>query len=187
MLLNDGNQINKYILVVYDSYGSNDALLPFHGKAIALDINENRAPLPLLFLVHEYRVRGRNFYQPLPGMEDITNDWQDWIIDDDVVNGDGTFKRNGPAPTDHRTSTRRGTTVPTRQSRRLQESSSSARPSGSRTVLMPPSDDLIATLMAYQCTMPSWKACQRESMSWDGTAEENIKKYQENVGVESAE
>jgi hypothetical protein len=34
---------------------------PFHGKAIALDINHQRAPLPLLFLVHEYMARGQKF------------------------------------------------------------------------------------------------------------------------------
>jgi len=32
--------------------------------------------------------------------------------------------------------------------------------------------------------MPSWKAAQIESMTWEGTTEENVKRYIENVGVE---
>jgi hypothetical protein len=70
----------------------------FHGKAIALDVKDKHAPLPILFLVHEYMVRGRNFYQPTP--VEIGNSWQDWIVNDGVVNeGDGqsfSFKRDAP-------------------------------------------------------------------------------------------
>jgi hypothetical protein len=46
-----------------------------------------------------------------------------------------------------------------------------ASTSESRTVIMPPTADLIEELMAYQRTMPSWKAWEREIMGWDGTAE----------------
>jgi hypothetical protein len=52
---------------------------------------------------------------------------------------------------------------------------------------MPPTAELVEELMAYQHTMPSWKAWQREIMCWEGTAEENAKKYVENIGVDSVE
>ena len=50
---------------------------------------------------------------------------------------------------------------------------------------MPPTPALIEDLLAYQCTTPSWKAWQRETMGWEGTAEDNMKKYVENIGIES--
>ena len=155
------------------------SLKQYHGKAIALDIKDSRAHLPLLFLVHEFRVRGANFYQPNPGVT-ITQDWQDWILSDGVVHeNEGnklsfSFKREGRAPS-------------ASQSQNARASSSATAPSGSQFILPPPTTDLIKELLAYQRTMPSWKACQKEGMSWEGTAEENTKKYVENIGVESAE
>jgi len=59
-----------------------------------------------------------------------------------------------------------------------------APPSGSQSLITPPGPDLVQTLMAFQRTMPSWKAWQRETMSWEGTADENIERYVENVGLE---
>ncbi|KAH9980546.1 hypothetical protein BJV74DRAFT_779408 [Russula compacta] len=170
-------ETGKYIFVHYDSYRTSRALEPFHGKAVALDFKDNRAPLPLLLLVHEYMVRGRNFYQPTPDVE-VASGWQDWIINDGVVsegdNGSFAFKRSAPT-----------TGPPASQSTNLPAPRTAAPPSGSRTYIMPPTADLVAQLMAAQRTLPSWKSAQMESMSWDGTAEENIKKYAENVGVES--
>jgi hypothetical protein len=60
------------------------SLAQFHGKAVALDVKYMWAPLPLLFLVHEYRVCGKNFYQPTPHV-DVTSDWQEWMVIDGVV------------------------------------------------------------------------------------------------------
>jgi hypothetical protein len=118
--------------------------------------------------------RGRNFFQPTADLE-VTSSWQDWLLNHGVVNekADGTFNfnRNQEAPAPGHGF---------RQSTRLQESSTTAGPSGSQTVLMPPTDDLVEELLASQHTMPSWKAWQREGMDWEGTAEE---KYVENVGV----
>jgi len=165
----------RFIFVHYDSYGLTDHLAPLHGKAIALDINDKRAPIPTLFLVHEYMVRGRNFYQPKTSVE-VTDNFQDWIINDGVlsVNDDGqsfSFRRDTPA---------RGSRG---RSRAFQAPLSTA-PSGSRTFISPPTAGLVEELLAYQRTMPSWKAWQKESMGWEGTAEENTKKYVENVGVD---
>jgi len=124
-------------------------------------------------------VRGRNFYQPNSDVE-LTGRWQDWIVNDGVVDekDDGSFTFNRLAPPSG---------LPASQSTNLQAPPTTALPSGSRTVIMPPTPELIEELMAFQRTMPSWKACQMENMDWEGTADENIKKYVENVGVESTD
>jgi len=35
----------------------------------------------------------------------------------------------------------------------------------------------IEAILTATLEMPSWKACELEGTSWDGTAEENIEKY----------
>ncbi|KAF8500812.1 hypothetical protein F5888DRAFT_1905132 [Russula emetica] len=132
----------RYIYVHYNNCGH---LAQFHGKAIGLNIEDTRAPLPLLFLAHEY---------------------SDWMIREGMVNEkeDGSFTFNRKAPT-----------------------SGPLAASGSRSLVMPPTADLTEELKAYQHTMPSWKAWLREAMGWEGTAEENTKKYVENIGVESGQ
>ena len=93
------------------------------------------------------------------------------MVDEGVVNEnpDGTFTFEHDAPTCP-------PAAPT-----------AAEPSGPRFTIMPPIADLVKELLAYQHTMPSWKAMQREAMGWEGMAEENTKKYVENIGVKSAE
>ncbi|KAN0118825.1 hypothetical protein V8E52_004597, partial [Russula decolorans] len=74
----------KYIFLQY--YGSIYNMQPFHGKAIiALNINHQHAPLPLLFLIHKYATCRRNFYQPMPDVE-VSNGWQEWIVNEGIVN-----------------------------------------------------------------------------------------------------
>jgi len=176
----------QYILVHYDSYGLSQHLEPFHGKAIALNINDQHAPIPVLFLIHEYMVRGRNFYQPTPIVE-VTNDWQDWIINDGLLNVDDeqssfSFKHETPAHAPPGPSAApHASTVPSAVPH-ASSVPSTIPLSSSRTFILPPTADLVKELLEFQRTMPSWK---RESMGWEGTAEENIKKYVENVGVES--
>ena len=48
-------------------------------------------------------------------------------------------------------------------------------------------DNLIAEILAVQRTMPTWKACVIEGTSWDGTAEDNIRRYMSTVGVEDSD
>jgi len=117
----------KYILVNYDSYDDSQHFAQFHGKAIALDFKDKHAPLPLLFLAHEYMVHGRNFYQPTADVE-MTNDWQDssWIINDGVVKTDYSLLTAPPRlpvflPPPHQST-----------SNNLQPSSTAVPPSGSR-------------------------------------------------------
>ena len=150
------------MFVLYDSYNHVESMQPYHGKVIALDSSHSRAPLPLLFLVHEYMVRGRNFYQSTSNIQ---------VTDAPTFDPSAYLQ---PA---------------TKTSARLQTSTVTAGPSGSQTIIMPPTASLVEELLTYQHTMPSWKAWQKETMGWEGTTEENLKKYVENIGVdpESAE
>jgi len=170
--------IKKYIFIHYDSYGSCWELDQYHGKAVALDPKDHHAPLPLLFLVHEFRCRGRNFYQPTSDLK-FVGSWQGWIVNRGVLDegddGSFTFKRAGPT---RGSGPRRGgwpTNVQT---------SPTAVPSGSQFIILPPTPDLVEELLASQHSMPSWKAAQMESMGWEGTTEDNVKRYLENVDVE---
>jgi hypothetical protein len=71
-------QISRFIFVNYTGSLSRN-LQPYHGKAVALDIQHQYAPFPSLFIIHEMRVRGSYPFQPTEPMmpDDIT--WQDWI------------------------------------------------------------------------------------------------------------
>jgi hypothetical protein len=102
------------------------------------------------------------------------------MIKKGVVNekDDGSFSFNHEAPTSD---------PPAGQPLKVQMSPATQVASTSRTVITPPTADLVEELMAVQHTMPSWKALQREAMGWEGTAEENMKKYVKNIGVELAE
>ena len=130
----------------YDSYGRSAHLKQYHGKAIALDIEDVYAPLPLLFLVQENMARGRNFFQPTPNVE-VTSRWQKWMVIGGVVNekdnGSFTFNREILSP-------------PAGKSLNVQTSPTTqvASTSESRTVIMPPTADLIEELMAYQRNLP---------------------------------
>ena len=45
-------------------------------------------------------------------------------------------------------------------------------------------EDVIKEILATTDAMPSWKACEIEGTSWEGTREENIKKYMSTIGIE---
>ncbi|KAF8122848.1 hypothetical protein EV363DRAFT_811787 [Boletus edulis] len=75
----------KFVLI---NYSDDPDLQEFHGKAIALDINDRDAPYPSLFILHEMRVRGFQPEQPLdPAIPDNIT-WQDWILSGGLVNQD---------------------------------------------------------------------------------------------------
>ncbi|TDL25657.1 hypothetical protein BD410DRAFT_765290 [Rickenella mellea] len=88
---------------VFINYSENPSLQPFHGKAIALDINHRHAPFPSLCIIHELRVRGFNPFklQPIVTVTPDDSPWQDWIMSNGVFNNDsGTFNRSIPPPPD---------------------------------------------------------------------------------------
>jgi hypothetical protein len=107
--------------------------------------------------------RGRNFFQPTSNVE-VTSGWQKWMVKGGVVNekDDGSFAFNREVPI---------LGPPAGQPLNVQTlpTAQVASTSESQNIITPPTDDLIKELMAYQRTMPSWKALQREAMG--GTAE----------------
>ena len=143
-----------------------------HGKAIALDKRDRYVSFASLFIIHEWRVRGCNPFQPLAPTIPAKILWQDWIKFDKKSG----FQRDTPPASPRRKDVYRLT--PQRQS--LPASTSGA---GASTQILPALDnDFIAEILAITRSLPTWKACELENTSWDGTAEENTKKYLDKSG-----
>lgn len=145
---------------MFFNYSGDVDLQQFHGKVIALDINDRYAPFPSLFIIHELRVRGFHPFQPVNPT--VPNDvlWQDWILSKQVFDhASGTFKHN-PPPDDH-----------THGSAQLQLPSQPMMTASSSQHTLALNADVIADILAATRAAPLWKACQVE-----GTAEENIQK-----------
>lgn len=164
--------IRKFVFI---NYSARVDLQQFHGKAIALDINDRYAPFPSLFIIHEMRVRGFHPFQPVsppvPAPDDIH--WQDWISSEQVFNNaSASFKRNMP-PHNERSAETQLPSHPT---------TTTTAPSGQRTLAL--NADVINDILAATRAMPSWKACVVEGTSWTGTAEENIQKYVSSIGTQ---
>ncbi|KAI9462245.1 hypothetical protein HD554DRAFT_2196012 [Boletus coccyginus] len=165
-------EICKFVFI---NYSGTPLFQQFHGKAIALDDNDRHAPFPSLFILHEMRVRGFHPFQPTnPDIpDDIT--WQDWIISDGLLSDKkGTFhrepqkgNRNTQITDLHMTPITRGGTP---------------GPSGGKRTLALTSNTIHEILEATR-SMPSWKECQKEGMSWNGTADENVERYISCIGV----
>lgn len=130
-----------------------------------------------LFIIHEWRVRGFDPFSPVE--PDLLPDtpWQNWITADGVVNESGSIIRARPRKCDANEST------PPLARSHLTMTGTNGGVSGQRS-LGPPSENLIAEILAARRAMPSWKACRVEGTSWTGTAEENIRTYVSTIGVE---
>lgn len=163
----------KYILVNYSDIQS---LQPYHCKVIAIDTVHRFSPFPGLFIIHEMRVRGHNPFRPT--RFDLTSiAWADWILQDGTILDDKVaFIHDLPE-----TSGSNDGGAPSHS-----QPSSSLNPgnanSGDYTVEL--NDQVIADILAASRTMPTWRACQMEGTTWAGTAEENIKEYVSNIGVQ---
>ncbi|KAI0252307.1 hypothetical protein BJV78DRAFT_1124842 [Lactifluus subvellereus] len=168
-------EIRRFVFV---NYSGDSHLQQFHGKAIALDIDDHHAPFPSLFIIHEMRVRGYHPFEPtVPIMPDEVP-WQDWISSDGVIDSaSGSFKRDKRRgnPNNNTSSQQQPQSQPTTMS-------AGGASSGGRKVEL--NADVIADILAATHAMPSWKACQMEGTSWAGTAEENIQTYVSSIGVE---
>ncbi|KAL1731311.1 hypothetical protein EV714DRAFT_271760 [Schizophyllum commune] len=169
----------KFIFVNY--YGdnrTNNKYHKYHGKAVALDINDELAPFPALFLLHEQR--------------EVS--WPDWILSRDILQpgADGSLRHSTGDPlrphADDSSQPSTNTSLFRREGppRRLYQDKTN-RPSpvhinglpGNKGAL-PLNNDVIAEILAATRESASWKSAVVENTSWDGTtAEENVKKYQD--------
>jgi len=65
--------------------------VPFHGKAVLLDIDDPFVPFPAVFLVHEIRVRVRwPFLEDAKDIPQVT-EWVDWLKS--AVDANGAIDR----------------------------------------------------------------------------------------------
>ncbi|KAI9568036.1 hypothetical protein HD554DRAFT_811538 [Boletus coccyginus] len=165
--------ICKFVLV---NYSGIESLQPYHGKAVALDVDDLHAPYPSLFIIHEMRVCGFHPFQLV--RPDLPNDipWQDWIVSKDVFDHDkGTFCRKGTSNPRVAGSQVHGLSM-------TPITGDDAAGSGKRLVAV--DADVIGKILKATHAMPSWKAAEVEGMSWGGTAQENTDKYISCIGVE---
>ena len=154
---------------MFINYAARPDLQQFHGKAIALNINDRNSPFPSLFIIHEMRVRGFHPFQLVsPTIPDDIH-WQDWVSSEQVFdNASASFTRNMPPHNERSAETQ------------LLSDPRTTAPSGQRTVALNADD--INDILAATRAMPSWKACVVEGTSWTGTVEENIQKYVSSIG-----
>ncbi|KAN0085846.1 hypothetical protein V8E55_006980 [Tylopilus felleus] len=171
--------IRKFVFI---NYSGNSDYKEYHGKAVALEIDDPHAPFPALLIIHEMRVRGFHPFQDpdLPIPNEIP--WQDWLQHYGAISDSGTFNRTSPPKTTSSTSQQELQAQPAMMG---MGTSSTASKSGLTRTLTPLNSNLIAEILAATQASVSWKACVMEETSWDGTAEENIKKYMSDVGVDS--
>ena len=171
-------QVQKFVFVNYS--GSLDDT-HLDGKAIALDAHHRYTVFPSLFIIHECRVRGFHPFEPVE--TDLPDDvpWQDWILANNIVNQqtDSLIHERSQGGTLAHTGT-----VIQRDMGRQSWGTTDAGELSHRNTLAPLNDGTIAEILAFTRSMQSWKACEVEGTSWDGTAEENIKKYVEQIGVD---
>ncbi|TRM66516.1 hypothetical protein BD626DRAFT_545722 [Schizophyllum amplum] len=144
----------------------------YHGKAIALDVSDRYAPFATLFLIHEQRVRGHWPFAPV--VPDLPQDtaWQDWIVSsgylrDPASTDSPLFQRDWPQHDP--TSSEASSFHPV-----------SGGPATSTGLAL--NDDVVAQILDATRNSLSWKTSVLENTSWEGTAEENIEKYQRVMG-----
>jgi len=161
----------------------------YHGRAININPDESRLPFHGSFLIQEMRVRGRwPFRADRPISLPI--DWQKWVsaVDDD--DDDHNNEQHGnPDPAE-----RGGNDVPDSgfNHRRLNEDTSISASAATRqepqtfTPTNPFANPAELHAMKHSFSQqPNWKAAVVEGETWEGTAEDNIAKWQGLVGGSS--
>ena len=167
-------QARKFIFV---NYSNSRRLEKYHGKVVGLDPLDYHAPFPSLFIIHEIQVRGFHPFQSIALDVPDSLPWQDWIeLDMLKLDGTGLFNRNSnPLAA-------RGTNTTLQPFTQPQMAGVGSASSGKSTLPLPDADH-IAKILEVMYTLPSWKACVMEGTSWTGTAEENIQKYRDVIGM----
>jgi hypothetical protein len=143
----------------------------WHGRAINLREEDARLPFHGAFLVHEARVRGwwpfradRPISLPIP--------WQQWDSDEDD-NSDIQTDSDNSDPLPKRQPHKSFPTNPT--------------PAGQQPKTFTPTNPFaspteLQSLKDSFSKQPNWKAAVLEGETWEGTAEENVNKWQRLVG-----
>ncbi|KAJ3507027.1 hypothetical protein NLJ89_g6533 [Agrocybe chaxingu] len=165
------SETNTFVAVNHSQDPNWEAL---HGNVLHFNTNTKRCPFPTAFLWHEYRVRG---FHPTRGDRLVP-------IKRGGLQGGGFFGRGDGAEPHHDNVARRGGGGDPGNAGAGAGEHVEAHGSGHDDVNMPTftpmrleGDSLAAWLKAAR-EHSSWKDCVVENTSWDGTAAENIEKYQ---------
>ena len=170
---------------MFVNYSERTSLQRFHGKAIGIDINDRHSPFPSVFIIHEMRVRGHHPFMPIAPDLPVDPLWQDWISSDGVLQPDnvpGFFKRGQPPDPGNVDDD-----ISEQPYLQYHPSTTNAGEASSGQHMLGLNAIVIDKILAATRASASWKACQMEGTSWDGTAQENIQKYITTIGVNDAE
>ncbi|KAH7905798.1 hypothetical protein BJ138DRAFT_1017213, partial [Hygrophoropsis aurantiaca] len=147
---------------VFVNFSQKRSLEQFHAKTVVLDPNHDHSPFPAPFLIQEMRMRG--FYpwhadRPIPRPLSPTYS----LVD--CGGGAGAAGFGGGS----------GGAASPRSHDGPQE----------YLVLGNPFQDpaLLESMRRQWQQLPNWKAATVEGLTWEGTAEENARKYIDHVGV----
>jgi len=183
-------QIRRFVLI---NHSQESGLEQWHGKAINLRAGDDRLPFYSSFLVHEKRVRGWWPFRtdrPIP-MPIFPQDWIPSDEDNDDNGDDRLHHHKNPNIAnqgDHHSTLPGGIhtgPLPVASNVRHEHHDlpSTNAASGQQPKTFTPTDPFanpadLEALVASFPKQPSWKAAVREGETWDGTAEENIAKWQ---------
>ncbi|KAF8800391.1 hypothetical protein BYT27DRAFT_7175388 [Phlegmacium glaucopus] len=150
-----------------------EELVQYHGKAILLDMNHSHAPFPAAFLIHEQRIRSFwPFARPsiIPASAPFPE--QDWIVSyaQDISSG-GEIAPSDAGPS--------SATLKNESSGQTASDMGGQPPLNMIDLML--GEDTVSKILSATRNSASWKACVQEGTSWEGTAEENIAKYKENI------
>ena len=161
-------------IFVFVNFSRNEDLEQFHGKSVVLDADHHHSPFPASFLIQEMRTRG--FYpwctdRPIPHPRSTTYNLGNNHGGAVANLGGGSHTGVG-----------------------LVGSGGAASSSGE-----PPSTgidqqylllgnpfrdpELLESMRREWQQLPNWKSATVEGLTWEGTAEENARKYADLVGV----
>ncbi|KAF8817172.1 hypothetical protein BYT27DRAFT_7153801 [Phlegmacium glaucopus] len=153
------SETNEFVVINHSQHPAYESI---HGNVLHFNTNTKQCPFPTTFLWHECRVRGFN---PTYGDRPV-------IIKRGGLRGGGFFGRCDGAGA----------------GAGEQVEGHDANASGhddTNTLTFTPmhmGDDNFAAWLKAAQQHSSWKDCVIENLSWNGTAAENIEKYQHEVG-----
>jgi hypothetical protein len=177
-------------IFVFINFSRNQYLERFHGKSVVLTSDHRYSPFPAPFLIQEMRTRGFHPWytdRPTPRLlgttytvDDLHNNDEDALDDND--GGGGVADLGGDTGVGFGGSGGMGGSGGA-------ASSSSEHPSPGINqqylVLGNPFRDpeLLESMRSQWQQLPNWKSATVEGLTWEGTAEENTRKYVDLVGV----
>ena len=167
-------------IFVFVNFSRNEDLEQFHGKSVVLDANHQHSPFPAPFLIQEMRTRGFHPWcsdRPIPPPPRSTT----YTLGN---YGGGVANLGGGSHTGAGLGGSGGIGRPGGSG-----GSSSEPPSTGINqqylVLGNPFQDpeLLESMRRQWQQLPNWKSATVEGLTWEGTAEENARKYTDLVGV----